>query len=52
MKQHVFRGTEPECYIKYKEFCYKQIQTPRVFHEQRRAFHIGIEKGYKEFYLG
>lgn len=52
--QHVFRGTEPECYLKYLEFCNKQtpkptkkqiIQTPRIFHEHRRSFHIGIEKG-------
>lgn len=56
MKQHVFRGTEAECYLKYKEFCIKKnplatkkqiIQTPRIFQEQRRAFHIGIEKGYE-----
>jgi len=55
MNLHVFRGTEPECYLKYKSFCKKQIpsptddqiiQTPRIFHEQRKGFHIGIEKGY------
>ena len=55
MSQHVFRGTEAECYLKYIAFCYKKnpnvtkaqiIQTPRVFHEQRRGFHIGIEQGY------
>lgn len=60
MSQHVFRGTEPECYLKYKSFCKKQIpsptdaqiiQTPRIFHEQRRAFHIGIEKGYYIDYI-
>lgn len=56
MNQHVFRGTEPEFYTKYKEFCIKNnatkkqiIQTPRILQRERRAFHIGIEKGYKEF---
>jgi hypothetical protein len=56
MKQHVFRGTQSECYMKYKEFCNKQIpqptkiqiiQTPRIFHDERRAFGVGIEKGYE-----
>ena len=57
MNQHIFRGTEPECYLKYKEYCKKQtptptknqiIQTPRIFQRERRAFHIGIEKGYED----
>ena len=58
MNQHIFRGTEAECYLKYKEYCKKKtptptkkqiIQTPRIFHRERRAFHIGIEKGYQLF---
>lgn len=54
MNQHIFRGTEAECYLKYKEYCKKKtptptkkqiIQTPRIFHRERRAFHIGMKKG-------
>jgi hypothetical protein len=56
MNQHVFRGTEPEFYSKYKEFCIKNqatkkqiIQTPRILQRERRSFRIGIEKGYHSF---